>query len=64
MAPKFNAAEWRAIVTRYAGAEVTRSFGQLALNLSALVATLYVAYRLMEPAPWATAGLVLLVSGS
>ena len=63
MTVRFNTTEWRAIVTRYATAEVTRSFGQLALNLSALVATLYVAYRLMEPVPWATALLVLLVSG-
>jgi len=63
MASKFNPSEWRGIVTRYANAEVTKSFGQLALNLSALVATLYVAYRLMAPAPWATALLVFLVSG-
>lgn len=61
--PVIDRTDWRSIVSRYAGPDVRMSLWQVATTLFFLVAGLIFAYQLMEPAPWASALLVLPLAG-
>ena len=57
------AANWRAIIAHYAGADARLSLWQAASTIFLLVAGLIFAYQLMDVAPWASALLVLPLAG-
>jgi len=57
------AANWRAIIARYAGADARLSLWQAASTIFLLVAGLIFAYQLLDAAPWASALLVLPLAG-
>ncbi len=60
---RFDASEWRAIIARYTGADVVRSFAQVFVTLGLLVAGLVLAYWAMDRAWWLTALLLLPIAG-
>lgn len=61
--PDLRSTDWRSIISRYAGPDVRVSLWQAFSTLFMLVAGLIFAVRLMEPAPWATALLVIPLGG-
>lgn len=61
--PDLRSTDWRSIISRYAGPDVRVSLWQASSTLFMLVAGLIFAVRLMEPAPWATALLVIPLGG-
>ena len=60
---RFEASEWRKIVARYTGADAFRSLRQVVVTLGLLVGGLILGYWLMSRAPWATALLIIPLSG-
>jgi omega-6 fatty acid desaturase (delta-12 desaturase) len=62
-APDLRSTDWRSIIARYAGPDVRVSLWQAFSTLFLLVAGLIFAVLLMEPAPWATALLVIPLGG-
>lgn len=63
MSGRFDRIHWRAIITRYTGADWVRSLWQVANTIGLLIGALILAYVLMRPAPWASALLVLPIAG-
>lgn len=55
--------DWRGIIARYAGSDVRISLWQVSSTLFFLFAGLYIAYAMMEPAPWLSALLILPLAG-
>jgi omega-6 fatty acid desaturase (delta-12 desaturase) len=60
---RFEASEWRAIIARYTGADVVRSFSQVVVTLGLLVASLIVAYWAMGRMWWLTVLLLFPIAG-
>jgi acyl-lipid omega-6 desaturase (Delta-12 desaturase) len=58
-----DAAEWRAIVSKYAGPDVRDSLWQVFVTLTMLIGGLILGYWLMSRAPWATALLIIPLAG-
>ena len=61
--PPIAAADWRAIISRYAGPDARLSLWQATSTIFLLVAGLIFAYQLLGVAPWASALLVLPLAG-
>lgn len=61
--PDLRSTDWRSIISRYAGPDARVSLWQAFSTLFLLVAGLIFAVLLLEPAPWATALLVIPLGG-
>ncbi len=61
--PIFHGATWRAIISRYTGADVSHSLWQAFVTVTCLVGALTLGNWLMSRAPWATALLILPIAG-
>ena len=61
--PRFEASEWRAIIARYTGADVVRSFAQVVITLGLLVGAFAVAYWAFDRALWLSLLMLLPIAG-
>jgi omega-6 fatty acid desaturase (delta-12 desaturase) len=61
--PRFEASEWRAIIARYTGADVVRSFAQVAITLGLLVVAFAVAYWAWDRALWLSLLMLFPIAG-